>query len=92
MMVQPTAVQFNSCVVHTTLSHFNDDYVNRVELKASEKSLLLSSESAAERDKFTLIAFSFQKAIMAINFFFHSICPQIDLGTHFQKKIFYTYR
>lgn len=37
MMLEPTVVQFNSYIVHTTLSHFTDGYMSRVELKTSKK-------------------------------------------------------
>lgn len=37
MMLEPTVVQFNSYIVHTTLSHFTDGYISRVELKTSKK-------------------------------------------------------
>lgn len=38
MMQQPTVVHFNSYVVHTTLPHFTDGCVSKVELKSQKSS------------------------------------------------------
>lgn len=61
-MLQTTVVQFNSYMVHATLSDFTDGCVSRVDLK--KKNLLFSIRSTAERGEFTLIGFGFYKLIL----------------------------
>ena len=60
-MLQKTVVQFNSYMIHATLSHFTDGCVSRVDLK---KNLLYSIRSTAERGEFTLIGFGFYKLVL----------------------------
>lgn len=86
MMSQSIVVQFDSCVVHTTLSHFTN-CVNRLELKSSRKLLLQSTRFAAQRNKFTLIGFGFHQVIIDTSSFIFSF----NFPTHKEnfQSIFY---
>lgn len=86
MMSQSVVVQFDSCVVHTTLSHFTN-CINRLELKSSRKLLLQSTRFAAQRIKFTLIGFGFHQVIIDTSSFIFSF----NFPTHKEnfQNIFY---